>query len=54
MRDWHFILKTDKSVTARCINKIPVHFLTVKLIYDLDWHLDDSCQQTPTIAVPKQ
>ena len=56
MRDWHFIVITDKSVAARCIEQIPVHFSDSDVDSLIrDWHLDDECQQNAyRIAVPKQ
>lgn len=56
MRDWHFIVITDKSVASRCIEQIPVHFSDSDVDYLIrDWHLDDACQQKAyRIAVPKQ
>ncbi len=56
MRDWHFIVITYKTVTARCIERIPVHFSDSDVESIIrDWHLDDECQQEAyRIAVPKQ
>ena len=56
MRDWHFIVITDKKTVLRLINKIPESF-SEKDMQELikNWNLTDSCQQDCyRNAVPKQ
>lgn len=56
MRDWHFIVVTEKAVAARCIERIPVHFTDAEVNSVIrDWNLNDECQQNAyRIAIPKQ
>ncbi len=56
MRDWHFIVITDKSVAERCIEPIPVLFSDSDVNAVIrDWKLNDECQQNAyQIAIPKQ
>ena len=56
MRDWHFIVITDKTVAARCIERIPVHFSDSEINTIIrDWNLNDEIQQDAyRIAIPRQ
>lgn len=56
MRDWHFIVITDKTVAARCIERIPVHFPDSEINTIIrDWNLNDEIQQDAyRIAIPRQ
>lgn len=56
MRDWHFIVITDKSVAVKCIEKIPVKFSDSEINSIIhDWNLNDECQQNAyRNAIPKQ
>lgn len=56
LRDWHFILITDKSVAARCIERIPAQISDSDINTIIhDWNLIDECQQNAyRIAIPKQ
>ena len=56
MRDWHFIVITDKTIVYKLINKIPKSF-SDKDMEELikNWNLNDPCQQNCyRNAVPKQ
>lgn len=56
MRDWHFVVVTDKALAARCIERIPETFSDEQVEAVLhDWNLTDGCQQQAyKIAIPKQ
>lgn len=56
MRDWHFIVITDKSVVLKLINKIPQEVSDEEINAVLrDWNLNDTCQQNVyKDAIPKQ
>ena len=56
MRDWHFIVITDKSVAAKCIEQIPAHFSESEIDSIVhNWNLNDECQQKAyRDAIPKQ
>ena len=56
MRDWHFIVIKNKSVAAKCIERIPIHFSDSEVNAIIhDWNLNDECQQNAyRIAIPKQ
>ncbi len=56
MRDWHFVVITDKGVTAKCIQRIPVRFSETEINSIIrDWNLTDECQQNAyKDAIPKQ
>ncbi|MGX8710916.1 MAG: nitroreductase family protein [bacterium] len=56
MRDWHFIVIKDKSITVKLIDKIPKH-VSDEEINDIlqNWNLNDTCQQNAyKDAIPKQ
>jgi len=56
MRDWHFMVITDRKIVLRLIKKIPESF-SEKDMEELirNWNLTDSCQQNCyRDAVPKQ
>jgi len=56
MRDWHFVVITDKTVAARCIERIPTRFSESEINSIIrDWNLNDECQQNAyKAAIPKQ
>ncbi len=56
MRDWHFIVITDKAVALKCIEKIPMEFSDEDVNAILhDWNLTDECQKNAyKNAIPKQ
>ena len=56
MRDWHFIVITDKKVVLKLINKIPQEVSEEEINNVLrDWNLNDTCQQNVyKDAIPKQ
>ena len=56
MRDWHFVLITDKVVSAKCIQRIPVKCSESEINTIIrDWNLTDECQQNVyKDAIPKQ
>ncbi len=56
MRDWHFIVITDKSIVLKLIDRIPKEFSREEVDAIIrNWHLDDTCQQnTYKDAIPKQ
>ncbi len=56
MRDWHFVVVTDRAVTARLIEKIPARISDEEIGAILrDWSLRDECQQGMyRSAIPKQ
>jgi nitroreductase len=56
MRDWHFVVITDKAVTAKCIERIPVKFSESEINTIIrNWNLTDECQQNVyKDAIPKQ
>lgn len=56
MRDWHFVVITDKAVMQKVIDHIPKK-ITTDQINDIlrDWNLNDACQQDAyKDAIPKQ
>lgn len=56
MRDWHFIVITDKNIIAQCIDTIPMNISNQEINAILhDWNLNDNCQQNAyKNAIPKQ
>lgn len=56
MRDWHFVVITDKAVAARCVEHIPAEISDEEVNAVLrDWSLTDGCQQLAyKDAIPKQ
>ena len=55
MRDWHFIVITDKRVVLKLIDKIPKEVSEEQIDAVIrDWHLNDTCQQNIyKDAIPK-
>lgn len=56
MRDWNFIVITDKNIILKLIEKIPEKFTEEDVENVIkEWNLDDSCQQNAyRYAIPKQ
>ena len=56
MRNWEFVVITDKEVIAKILKKIPRKVSDARIQFILkSWKLDDPCQQKLyTEAIPKQ
>lgn len=56
MRDWHFIVISDKAVVLKLIDIIPKEITDAEVEAVLrDWNLNDACQQSAyKSAIPKQ